>query len=201
MTQTTHHLHSCVACGAVKRLARKRHCADCWTAAVSDNHNYGRPLPRARAHKHISYLDLSVGAGLDSDGDCWIWQGPVTSHGYGSEMTANVREYAHRLSYETFIGQIPTGMNIDHTCRNRLCVNPDHLEAVTPAENIRRALPYRAHPRRRSVTCTHDDSDVYVWTNPKTGHTSRICRPCRRERVRLWRADKRGQYAHSRMTP
>jgi hypothetical protein len=65
---------------------------------------------------------------------CWIWTGPVSSSGYG-RLGA---EYVHRLSYVQAKGPIPDGLQIDHLCFEKLCINPDHLEAVTQAENLRR---------------------------------------------------------------
>jgi HNH endonuclease len=71
-------------------------------------------------------------------GGCWIWTGATTG-GYGV-VSANGRiERAHRVSYELAYGKIPDGLHLDHLCRVRACIRPDHLEAVTQAENNRRA--------------------------------------------------------------
>jgi len=71
---------------------------------------------------------------------CWEWTSNITGAGYGSlSLGAGKNGYAHRYSYELMRGSIPDGLTIDHLCRNTRCVNPDHLEPVTQAENNRRA--------------------------------------------------------------
>lgn len=72
-------------------------------------------------------------------GDCWEWSGSVIkSTGYGQVWADGTNHLAHRVVYELLIGPIPEGLQLDHLCRNRRCVNPEHLEPVTGKENIRR---------------------------------------------------------------
>ena len=91
--------------------------------------NHGSPeIPLRITLKH--QFDQSY----DVIDGCWIWTGAVASTGYGK-----IRGwYAHRVSYQLFIGRIPVGYQIDHLCRVPACVSPAHLEAVTQGENLKR---------------------------------------------------------------
>lgn len=79
--------------------------------------------------------------GNPDDNDCWPWLGTIAgkpTRRYGQFWDGRRRPMAHRVVYEYSVGFIPEGLQLDHLCRNTLCVNPDHLEPVTAHENQRR---------------------------------------------------------------
>ena len=114
-------------------------------------------------------------------GDCWQWQGYLT-HGYGhlsiGPRGEAVQVPAHRFSYELFVGPIPDNLEIDHLCRNRGCVNPEHLEPVTRKDNILRGRGLSAQNARR-VTCPRGHGYDHVKPDG-----SRLCRECQNEQAR-----------------
>jgi hypothetical protein len=90
-------------------------------------------------------LEERLWAKVNKEGDengCWNWTAALRN-GYGVIGQKKSLLYAHRVSYELLVGLIPVGYQIDHLCRNRRCVNPAHLEAVTQQENIRRQLAHQ----------------------------------------------------------
>lgn len=83
---------------------------------------------------------------IRTPGGCWLWQGALNTKGYAVLSVGGRggrRHYAHRLSYEIHVGPIPAGLQIDHLCRVRRCVNPAHLEPVTNRENVLRGIAAR----------------------------------------------------------
>lgn len=123
---------------------------------------------------------------IDESG-CWVWQGPMNDNGYGRVSIDGRLEYAHRLSYRFFVGPILAGLTIDHLCRNKRCVNPEHLEAVLPEENTARGNGPTARNKRKT-RCAEghllDARNTYVYPNG-----TRKCRRCaaRLERERKQR--------------
>lgn len=128
---------------------------------------------------------------LSSDG-CWLWTGQLDRYGYGKIKMGGregVLKKAHRIAYEAFVRPIPGGLEIDHLCRVRRCVNPAHLECVTHRENMLRGnTPSSANVKKTRCPQGHgyDKENTYV---DRSGR--RHCRACGRIRSQGKRARRK----------
>lgn len=133
--------------------------------------NIKRPIPDpvGRFWKRVEKTDT-----------CWIWTAGKTKQGYGAfSPTKGNKQLVHRWAYETFIGPIPDGLVIDHLCRNRACVRPEHLEPVTNEENLRRGLGYALQNGMRTACVNGHPATPENRRLDRHGKTT--CRECRRE--------------------
>lgn len=108
---------------------------------------------------------------------CWDWNGAVQSQGYGNYQS----KLAHRVSYEIHAGKIPQGLTLDHLCRNRLCVNPKHLEPVTQYENNMRGESVVAHNKRKTHCINgHELTGENIVLHYRKDGVRRRCVVCRK---------------------
>lgn len=114
-----------------------------------------------------------------NENGCWLWTGPVMTSGYGYTSYRGRKEGAHRLSYRLFVGDIGLGLQTDHLCQIKLCVNPEHLEIVTQAENLRRRVP---NQHARKTHCLRGHELIPENLLPVRSRRTRQCRLCAQER-------------------
>ena len=130
---------------------------------------------------------------------CWLWTRHRQRSGYGSHWWNGQPALAHRVAYEIAVGPIPVGLEIDHLCRVRGCVNPAHLEAVTPRENALRSESF-AGRNARATHCKHGHPFIPGNTRRRIGHNGhprRECLRCAREQENARRAVRRFGWAAS----
>lgn len=147
------------------------------------------PIEKSAAERFAAKL-------LPRESGCIEWTGGKTVGGYGTfakrtTRGAEQKELAHRWAYEQVAGPIPEGLDIDHLCRNRACVNPEHLEPVTRAENIRRAAAIK-------TTCPAGHPYTAENTYVRPGTTHRKCRTCARARDENRRDDRNARRREQR---
>ncbi len=120
---------------------------------------------------------------------CWLWTAGLDAHGYGlfsdirmTNLRGRAARAAHRWSYEHFVGPVPEGLDLDHLCRVRNCVRPDHLEPVTRRENLLRSPLTRTTINAAKTHCPqgHEYTPENTYLRPDDG--SRQCCKCRKMR-------------------
>jgi hypothetical protein len=121
---------------------------------------------------------------------CWEWTGYTVPLGYGSVRLGDILYQTHRVAYTILIGPIPEGLTIDHLCRNRRCVNPDHLEPVPARVNVLRSFgPAGLKARQTQCIRGHAFDDANTHFNATSG--ARVCVICAKEYRRLRYLEKR----------
>jgi len=123
-------------------------------------------------------------------GPCWLWTAGLNVHGYGRIWADGKARYAHHISWELANGQpIPDGLEHDHLCRVRRCVNVSHLDPVAHVENVRRGLGSGFQRNAAKTHCPHGHAyageNLYVAPDGR-----RSCRACRRGNVQRYLAKR-----------
>lgn len=131
--------------------------------------------------------DGPVPDGRPDLGPCWLWTASTVGHGYGQFCPSAARSVrAHRFAYQLLIGPIPGGLELDHLCRVKTCVNPAHLEPVTHAENVMRGeSPTAINARKTHCKHGHELTPDNCRPLPRFPNARGECRTCRRR----WRRE------------
>jgi hypothetical protein len=129
---------------------------------------------------------------MDLDGGCWAWTRPLRPNGYGEFTVGREQHTAHRWAYLLFVGPIEDGLVVDHLCRNRACVNPDHLELVTNAENVLRGEGHSAENARKTTCLRGHDLPL---DHPRTPADRRVCLVCKSAESKRWNEANREKAA------
>lgn len=128
---------------------------------------------------------LLTKATIRSWGSCWLWQANVSREGYGTLWLDGKKDLAHRVSYVLARGAIAEGLELDHLCRNRSCINPLHLEAVSHRTNsLRGTSPVAVNAAKSHCPRGHEYQGHNLYVRP-TGF--RTCRPCNAANNRAYR--------------
>lgn len=129
-------------------------------------------------------------AKVTQDGDCWLWMGSKVGTGYGhfAQGGENKMILAHRWAYEAMVALIPEGLELDHLCRVKNCVNPAHLEPVTHAVNLARNPEGINNTARLRTHCPQNHE--YTPENTRIYRGKRNCRACARTHTANYRARK-----------
>lgn len=134
---------------------------------------------------------------------CWLWTAALHSAGYGvvrincsKENRKGELVYAHRFVYESLRGPIPHGLHLDHLCRVRNCVNPDHLEPVTGKVNaLRGTSPAAKNAKKTHCKRGHELAGENLYLRPDTG--TRQCLICKHLNFKEWYAKKTEKSSHA----
>jgi hypothetical protein len=123
-------------------------------------------------------------AKVNKTSTCWLWSAWIERNGYGRFWLDGRQQGAHRVAYELYVDPIPNGLEIDHLCRVRHCVNPAHLDVVTPAENVRRMAVQRKPYQHQRDACPN--GHAYDEENTVITATGRACATCKRDANRAY---------------
>lgn len=138
---------------------------------------------------------------FDTAAGCWLWTGTLSHNGYARfKPSGQTSKPVHRLTYELVCQAVPAGLQLDHKCRVRCCVNPEHLEPVTRLENIARGnAPHMVNARKTHCKHGHEFTPENTGRHAKRG--SRYCKTClRAHAARYARSpDRRPRVGHHQL--
>jgi hypothetical protein len=133
---------------------------------------------------------------INWESGCWEWTAQRDPYGYGAIKVNGSKRGSHRVAFELIEGPIATGLQLDHLCRVRHCINPAHLEPVTPRENTMRGVaPSAVNAAKTRCGHGHEFTPENTYTTPLGG---RACRACQRATVARYRRRQRAEGADAR---
>lgn len=134
-----------------------------------------RPAPKRKPTLRDRLLSKAI---INWQTGCWEWSGLKMPSGYGQISENGIHRIAHRVAYELIEGPIPDGLQLDHLCRVRHCMNPAHLEPVTPRVNVLRSTSFSA-ANAVKTHCPAGHEYTPENTYQRRDRNGRLCRPCR----------------------
>jgi hypothetical protein len=194
VTSVTHAI--CTDCREQRKIHSRGRCTSCYRRHLKELKADGSYVPIVR-HPLLTPFEKVMSRVDKRAGGCWLYAGALAADGYArvKDAGSDLALLVHRVTYEQLVGPIPEGLVLDHLCRVRHCVNPEHLEPVTHMENLRRGVKARLGERTH---CSegHEftpENTTLQRRNRKDGGTSftPICRTCRRVYGKSWEARKR----------
>lgn len=151
-----------------------RNCIPDAAEYLLDEYDAERFWSRIDYHGGQRYLDDPLARLTPTAGECWTYKGGDYVGEYGRFKMQGSEHQAHRIAYRDFGNKLTDEQQIDHLCRNTLCVNPDHLEPVTHIENVRRGIA----GNKTHCPSGHEYSETNTKTVMRRGLAVRYCRTC-----------------------
>lgn len=141
-------------------------------------------MPTGKYPRNQTAIEYLESRSICRPDGCIVWIAGKTNKGYGLGNKDGIKTTAHRLSYLINVGEVPNGMEIDHLCKNTLCINPKHLEAVTRKVNIGRGS------KAQQTHCVNGHKFTSSNTYFKKSNGCRVCRQCAAIRARKLRKEQ-----------
>lgn len=171
----------CAVDGCVRAAQRRGWCSTHYARWYRTGSTGPATIPTSHHGEHLGQRFWRFVARGAPD-ECWLWHGEVSNSGYGSYRAhrSSPHTTAHRVAYELEVGPIPVGLQLDHLCRTKLCVNPRHLEPVTARVNLLRSTGITA--KNALKTCCDRGGHPLAGPNLRVLRSgARSCRTCARE--------------------